>query len=215
MANCPIVLKNLLAGEDPNGHFYLVQAPVGYDGTLRVSTGGPYAEFAVAVWPNTPSVVPGGYNVIVDLQDEVFGTYIFRYVTPAEFNGEPTDPSDCDVCVNCEDVRITKVSSEDDKEEFICTQDSDTYNLFEIAGVNPNEYVIDYAPGSPQSLGFNLVQGSSGYGNFKPAEIPTNVYTFIFTRIGDGECESCSFVLVLNLFPPVNTGNPAVIGICL
>jgi hypothetical protein len=215
MANCPIVLKNLLAGEDPNGHFYLVEAPLGYDGTLRVSSGGPWSQFQVEVWPDTPSVVPGGYNAIVDLQEEVFGRYVFRYVTPATYEGNPTDPSDCDVCVSCEDVIITKVSSEDDKEEDVCTQDSSTYNLFDIAGVSKDEWVIDYAPGSPQSLGFDLVQGSSGYGNFKPIEIPTGVYVFIFTRVGDGECESCSFILTLNIFPPVDTGEPAVIGICL
>lgn len=215
MAHCPIVLKNLLTGEDPNGHFYLIGAPVGYDGYLRVSSGGPYAEVQVEIWPDTPSLVPGGYNAIVDLLEEAYGTYIFQYVTPASVDGNPTDPSDCDVCVSCETVTIHKVSSEDDREEFICTQDSDTYNLFDIVGVSPDEFDVDYHPDSPQSLGFNLIKGSSGYGDFKPIEIPTGVYVFIFTRSGNGECESCSFVLTLNLFPPVDTGEDAEIGICL
>lgn len=216
MGSCPITLKELLTGEDSLGNFYLYSAPAGYDNTLNVSSGGPFSSFTIIPFTVDPAegLIPGGHNAIVDLSNEAPGAYVFKYVTPGEYEGEPTDPSDCSICTDCQEITINKIEPGNDQEFNFCTQDVDPYNIFDLAGVNAEDYDIDYAPGSDEDLDFNLVYGGSGYGDFVPIEISVGVYVFILTRRGDSECESCSFQVTIEIFEPMPAGVDGEVTLC-
>lgn len=217
MAACPITLKDLLTGEDALGNFFLYSAPVGYDNTLLVSSGGPFSSFPIIPFTVDPAegLIPGGHNAIVDLANEAPGAYVFWYVTPGTFEEEPTDPSSCGVCTDCQAITINKIEPEENQEFEFCTQDVDPYNIFDLAGVSGSDYNIEYAPGSDEDIDFNLVFGSNGYGGFVPIEISTGTYVFILTRVGDSDCESCSFQVTIEIYDPEPAGEDAEVIMCV
>jgi len=208
MATCPIVLKNHVNGEDPYGHFYLISAPVGYDNTISVSSGGPFSIHTVEPFSVNPlgGLIPGGYQSIIDLSGEAAGTYIIKYVTPAVFDGDVTTPEQCGDCVSCAEIVVKKLESEDSASAQFCEQDTATYNLFVLAGADPLNSTVEYAPGSPTDLDFDLVFGGSTYGDFKPIFIEPQTYTFLIDRIGSQDCENCQTILTITFLSGEGAG---------
>ena len=215
---CPVVLKDLFTGEDELGHFYLMDAPDAYDNGLKVSTGGAYTNFEVWPWDldESKALIPGGYQAIVDLQGEAPGVYVFRYVTPSVKDGDiPTTPDDCDDCVSCSDVEVTKIISGEDQVFTFCYQDPDLYNMFVLAGLDPSLYIVDYGPGSPQSPNFDLFPGSPGYGNFRPVQIPVGEYVFVLEYAGgQSACTDCDLEITIIIEDPNNAGESGSLSIC-
>lgn len=215
---CPVALKDIFSGEDGQGHFYLMDAPAGYDNFMKISVGGAFTNQEVWPWDLDPlkALVPGGYNAIVDLQGEAAGEYVFRYVTPATSGEEVNTPDDCEGCADCEDSTIMKIISGVDQEFTFCYQDTTTYNIFILAGVDPDLYIIDYAPGSPQSPNFDLFPGSPTYGNFRPSLIPVGVYVFDLDYVGGGTgCTDCDLQITIIIEDPNDPGDDGDASICI
>lgn len=215
---CPVILKDLFNFEDGNGHFYLMGAPDGYDNTLAVSVGGAYTGFTVFPHDVDPaqSLIPGGYEAIIDLSGEATGEYVFRYVTPAEKEMVATTPDDCeDSCVDCEDATVTKITAGEDQEFVFCYQDTDTYNIFTLSGVDGSDYLINYAPGSPQDPDFDLFPGSPDYGDFTPNDITVGTYEFVLTYTGAASgCSDCDFNVTIVIEDPHQPGDDGEASIC-
>ena len=199
----------------PNGRWFLTSAPGCFSGTLGVYCDGVNFSHVVSGLPDDAvpldqGICPDPHDIYVELPPSFptcTGDFVFTFVSPAT-----EDASSCDEEIPCGGCATYTLTAEEyyfpEETLFEICQSGPAKNLFTLAGVSCNDYTVDYAPGSPEDTDFDLASPcGSGLGDFNPADIEVDTYTFRFTRIGsEPNCEYCTFEIEIQIIDAPFTG---------
>ncbi len=206
-----------------DGRWFLTEAPGGFSppGTLYVSCDNDVPWVTNSSLPSLTVPLDAACGDLSDIYVQnpiVVGTYVFTYVSPSTEDATSCEGMGESPCGGCSTYTIEVVESPASLPPLEICQDGPAQNLFTIAGLSCVDYTVDYAPpGTPNDSDFDLIDICPGtYGNFVPANITPDVYTFVFTRRNAiPDCTNCEVEMEITIDAQPFTGYDQEDTLCL
>lgn len=206
---CVVDLFSALGGTpDTGGNWFYVSAPTINFAAGTCPTPGANADY------DQYDQVGTGEDICVDLTGVAAGTYVFRYVVPAE-----SGPLDCETgCTGCADITITVAESpENGAPVEYCENNMSCINLYGLLGNTPstdgNWACTGDCPDPNWGTGYsNDDNGSNDC--FMPSELGPGTYTFTYTVNSDVSCDNCSASVEVTVNAAESAGEDAGIQVC-
>jgi hypothetical protein len=221
---CHVNLSPIGLSGQPNGDWFLVEAPGGFNGSLWVNCENVLPFVLVDNLPSSTIALGNAagcqdpHDIWIQQPNQP-GVYTFKFVTPLG-----STPDDCeeegDCGSNCSTVTLYVEEQPPVLDSVEACQDTPCppgLNLFTLAGLDCNNFDVDYKPGSPNDPGFDLGSNcNSGLGDFCPNDISPGTYSFRFTIKGaDQDCVSCFRDMDVDIIEAPFTGYDTEVTHCI